>query len=525
MPGPHCYVNTKELEIDEMKEIKDYFVLSAARQKEWGFDGVEIKIAHDGLLRSFVSPYLNRRTDAYGGSYENRVRFPLEIITAIRMEVGNGYPIGIRLCMDEFTDWGYSLDYGLKLAKTLEEAGVTYINSDAGTFSNYVMEIPNSYIPLGFAVYMSAALKKTVDIPVVAFGRINDPVQAETILAEGNADLIGMCRQLICDPKTPSKTMEGRLDDIRHCIACSEGCGMVNTQEGVVCVQNPAAGREKRMGIGTLGQCEKKKKIMIAGAGIAGLKTAEICKKRGHDVAVYEKTDRVGGQLLLAEKIPYRVEISEVYRYLKLQLQRLGVPIYYNCEVDTALVESENPDCVVAATGSRAALPDYKGAAESSVHVIDCRSALTEIEKIGQNVLVVDDTGYWQALGVADYIASIGSKVTVLTSRLYAGVDLEETCREILMKRLYRADTVFINSHVLKEIRHTAVVLENKFNHAEKTVEGIDTIVVAQASYSDDGLYKTLKKANRDVFSVGDCVAPRTILQIIFEAEELGRKI
>jgi 2,4-dienoyl-CoA reductase-like NADH-dependent reductase (Old Yellow Enzyme family) len=208
MPEPNCYYNTKELEVDEMNEIRDYYVQAVVQEKEWGFDGVELKIAHDGLLRTFVSPYFNRRTDEYGGSYEKRMRYPLEIISAIRKEVGPDYPIGIRLCLDEFTDWGFGLDYGIKLAKTLEKNGVTYINTDSGTFSSYYMEIPNQYIPLGFGIYLAAAIKKAVNIPVIAFGRINDPVMAENILVKKNADLIGMCRRLICDPRHLTKPLK-----------------------------------------------------------------------------------------------------------------------------------------------------------------------------------------------------------------------------------------------------------------------------------------------------------------------------
>ena len=525
MTGPHSYVNTKEIEIEEMEEIKKSFVVSAVQQKEWGFDGVEIKIAHDGLLRTFVSPYLNRRSDRYDGSFENRMQYPIEIIQTIRKEVGEGYPIGIRLCMDEFTDWGYSVDYSLKIAKALEKAGVTYINTDSGSFSNYNMEIPNSYIPMSFAVYMSAALKRTINIPVVAFGRINDPVQAEIILEEGNADLIGMCRQLICDPETPNKTIEDRVDEIRHCIACSEGCGMVTTQEGVVCIHNPAAGREKRLGISTLHRAEKKKHIMIIGAGVAGLKTAEIAARRGHKVTVFEKTDKVGGQLLLAEKIPYRSEIEEIYRYLKMQLNILNVPIVYNCAVDENTVEENSPDCVVVATGSDATLPSY---AETipEIKVLESRTAMNDIGQIGEHVLLFDDIGYWQGLGVADYIASIGTKITVVTREYYAGIDIEGTCRELLYKRLYQAGANIITSHKLKEFRKGDVVLENVFNHEEQIIKGIDTIVAAQESRSNSRLYYSLKMHNKyEVYSVGDAKAPRTILQIVFDAEEIGRII
>jgi 2,4-dienoyl-CoA reductase-like NADH-dependent reductase (Old Yellow Enzyme family) len=526
MPEPSLFHNTKELEEDELKMILDYFVLSAVRQKEWGFDGVEIKIAHDGLLRTFLNPYLNRRKDKYGGSYENFVRYPLEIISAIRKEVGPDYPIGIRLCLDEFTEWGYSLDYGLKLAKTFEQAGVTYISSDAGTIGSLYMQIQPNYIPLGFAVYMSATLKKTIDIPVIAFGRINDPIQAETILSEGNADLIGMCRQLLSDPETPNKTIEGRLDDIRHCVGCMEGCvGGLFYGTPVTCIQNPACGREKYLGIGTLKPAAEVKKIMVIGAGIGGLKSAEICAKRGHKVTLYEKTNKVGGQLLLAEKIPYRAEIEEIYRYVKKQLQGLEVPIIMNCKVDFGIVEKENPDCVIVATGSNPCPVNFEGINSTKIKIFDSRQAILDLDKLGDNILFIDDIGYWQGVGVADLIQTLGCNLTIVTSRLQIGVEIEGASIFMLYRRFYKAGVNIITSHIVKEIQKTDVVLENIFNHNQKIIKNIDTIVVAQSSYSDNLLYKKLKESRDCVYAVGDCVAPRAVQQIILEAEELSRKI
>ena len=525
MPGPHCYVNTKEIEIDEMEEIKNYYVKAAVQEKEWGFDGVELKIAHDGLLRTFASPYLNQRTDQYGGSFENRMRYPIEIIQAVREQVGSDYPIGIRLCMDEFTDWGYSWDYGIRMALALEAAGITYINTDSGCFSNYNMEIPNNYIPMSFGVFMAAELKKVLKIPVVAFGRINDPVQAEEILAAGNADMIGMCRQLICDPETPNKIMAMHLDDIRHCVACSEGCGLVSTQEGVVCVQNPAAGREKRMGIGTLEPAADKKRIMVVGAGIAGLKVAEIAAKRGHQVTVYEKADEVGGQMLLAEKIPFRSEMGEVYRYLRVQLQQMQVSIKIHQAVNRELVDQENPDCVVVATGSEATLPMFSKAADDII-ILNPREVMTQPELIGDKVMVIDETGYWQAMGVADYIGALGAKIVMVTKELYPGIDIEGTCHEILYQRLVQNKSEILTKHILKDVIEKQIYLENTITHEETVFPDIDTLVIAQASKSDNALYKVLKKeGRRETYSVGDAAAPGTVLRIIFEAEELGRRL
>ena len=525
MTAPHCYVNTKELEIDEMEEIKEYYVKAAVMEKQWGFDGVEIKIAHDGLLRTFISPYLNRREDRYGGSFENRMRYPLEIIRAVRDAVGPGYPIGIRLCMDEFTEWGYSWEYGVKVALELEKAGVTYINSDAGSFSNYNFEIPNNYIPMGFGVYMAAALKKALRIPVVAFGRINDPAQAEDILAEGHADMIGMCRQLICDPETPEKALEGREDQIRHCVACSEGCGLVTQQEGVVCVHNPAAGREKLLGIGTLKRVEKPKTVMVIGAGIAGMKTAEILAERGHHVTVYEKSGEAGGQMLLAERIPMRAEMSEVYRYLRVRLQHLGVPVYLNTEVDETLVERENPEVVIAATGSHPLIPEYIPEGQGMT-VLDPRSVMMHPERVGRKVVLLDDIGYWQGLGTADYISALGAQVEIVTKEFYAGIDIEETCRENLYMRLGKKEAVFHASSVIAGIRENTVILRNVFSKQEELITGVDTFVAASESRSDNRLYKKLKqKGGREIYCIGDAAAPGTVLRIIFDAEELGRSI
>ncbi len=524
MNEPYCHFNTKELEKEEMQQIKEYYIHSAAWQKELGWDAVELKIAHDGLLRTFVSPFFNRREDEYGGSFENRMRYPLEIIAGIREAVGPDYPIGIRLCVDEFTWYGYSLEYGMKLAKALEEGGVDYLSTDAGTFSSWYMQIPPSPLPLGWAIYESAELKKNVDIPIVAFGRINDPVQAETILAEGNADLIGMCRQLLCDPETPNKTAEGRLDDIRHCIGCNEGCVGVDGIY-VECIQNPAVSREKHFGIDTIEAAETKKRVMVAGAGVAGLKVAEIAARRGHDVEVYEKDSVAGGQVRLAEKLPYRNELEEVYRYLRIQLQELGVSVHYNTEVDEALVEKTDPDVLVVATGSVPLIPEFKGLETATMTVTDVREALRDVEKIGNHVLVYDDIGFWQGGGVADYCMALNAEVTIVTPSASVGTDIESGQVYLLNKRLYENGANIIANHAIIGFEGGDVILENVYNHKEMRLSGLDTVLIAGQSRSINGLYKAFKGRRAEVYSAGDCTAPRAIEQAILEAEVLARRI
>jgi 2,4-dienoyl-CoA reductase-like NADH-dependent reductase (Old Yellow Enzyme family)/thioredoxin reductase len=524
MNEPYCHFNTKEIELEDMAIIKDYYVKSAAWQKELGWDGVELKIAHDGLLRTFVSPYFNKRDDQYGGSFENRMRYPLEIIAGIREAVGKDYPIGIRLCVDEFTWYGYSLEYGMQVAKALEQGGVDYISTDAGTFSSWYMQIPPSPLPLGWAVYQSAELKKHIDIPVVAFGRINDPIQAEAILQERAADMIGMCRQLLCDPETPNKTAEGRLDDIRHCVACNEACVGVDGIY-VECIQNPGVGREKHFGIGTLEPAESEKNIMVIGAGVAGLKYAEIAAKRGHHVEVYEKTGLAGGQVLLAEKIPYRVELGEVYRYMRIQLQELGVPIHYNCRVDEKTIESVNPDVVVVATGSIPIVPDFEGIKTTKLTVMDVREAMRDVSRIGNSVLVYDDIGFWQGGGVADYCTALGVKVTIVTPGADIATDIESGQAYLLRKRLHKSGAKFVYNHAITGFGENDIALENTYNHKKLVLKGIDTVLIAGQCKSDNALYKALKGKRPHVYAVGDCVAPRAIEQAIFEAETMARTI
>ncbi|MCL2162853.1 MAG: FAD-dependent oxidoreductase [Oscillospiraceae bacterium] len=526
MPEPSCRYNTKEMEIDDIKDVIKYFGLSAATQREAGFDGLEIKVGHDGLLRSFASPFFNRRQDEYGGCFENRLRITREVMQEMRKMVGHDYPIGVRLCLDEYTPFGYSLDYGIKLAKTMEEYGFDYINTDAGSFSSFYMEIPPMAIPLGFAIYLSAELKKAVSIPVVAFGRINDPIQAETILAEGNADLIGMCRQLICDPETPIKTMEGRLDDIRHCIACNDGC-IYQSINGlrVRCIQNPAASREAEFGIGTLKPAEIRKKIMVIGGGVSGMKAAEIAAARGHEVVLYEKDKILGGQINLAERLPYRSEIEEVSRYLKIQMERLGVQIRLNTKVSLKEVEAEAPDVVLAATGSTAVKADIRGMENTTINIIDVRRALAHPEEIGNQVLVYDTNGHWQAAGMCEYAQKLGSHVICVTPHSELGIDLEGSSKWLLLKRLYDSGFEIYENHRLDSIDKDEVIIEQTYNHKKMPLKGVDTLILAGHSVSDNQLYLELKKKRDNVYAIGDCVAPRMIEQVIFESEELAREL
>jgi 2,4-dienoyl-CoA reductase-like NADH-dependent reductase (Old Yellow Enzyme family)/thioredoxin reductase len=516
----------KEIEIDEIHDVVKHFGICAAIQQEANIDGVELKVGHDGLLRAFASPYSNRREDEYGGSFENRMRILYEIVAEIRNRVGKYFPIGARVSLDEFTPWGYSLDYGVKVARALEDAGVDYISTDVGTQGNVYMQVPPTVIPLGYAIYTTAAVKKALKIPVFAFGRINDPVLAEQILVDGNADFIGMCRQLICDPETPNKAKEGCIDDIRHCIACMDGCMFQTIQQNHAhCIQNPATGREEKWGIGKMKPAKVKKKVMVIGGGVAGMKAAEILAKRGHEALLYEKSNILGGQLNLAEKLPYRSEIEEVTRYLKLQIDKLHVPVFMNTEVHEELVDQVDPDVVIVATGSIPYMPVISGMQDTDINIMTVHEALQHPETIGNNVVVLDKNGHWKAAGICEYALALGAKVHCITPFNQMGCDLEAGTCEMLYQRAYEKGIEIIIFHDLKEVTKNAVFAKHNYKTPDIVIENVDTLIIADHAVADNKLYKSLKKRRDNVYAVGDCLIPRLVEQAIYDSEELCREL
>lgn len=528
MPDGGGRIIPKELDHDTILEIIEGFALAALKLKEAGFDGTELKFAHDGLLRAFSSPLLNQRDDEYGGSYENRLRFFIEIVQNIRKKCGPDFPIGVRLCLDEFCDGGVTQDYSLKLAKTCEEVGIDYINGDSGGGTDGSMQIFPMCMPLGAGVYMASKIKKAVHIPVVAFGRVNDPVLMEMILDEGHADLVGSARQFICDPQTMKKAEEGRLDDVRHCIACNDGC-IYQCMQGkpIRCVQRPATGREIEMGIGTLDKVQNPKNIMVIGGGIAGMKFAEIAGKRGHHVTLYEKSDVLGGQMNLAEKLPFRAEISEVSRYIRLQLLQLpNVKLEMGVTVDQKMVEEINPDIVVVATGSKAFIPEHKIAEGSKVKVIDQRQALMDPGLVGNHVVVLDKHGHYQAAGITEFALTLGAKVHYMTPYERMGADIDPLTNTMLCRRVFEYEDFSYQPFTdLVEITDTDVVVQNVYSQRPEIIKDVNTFIYANYASSDNALYKALKKSGRETYDIGDCASPRLMEQVIYESEVLARKL
>ena len=446
MPEPHARYNTVEMGPAEIEAVVEGFATSAANMREAGFDGVEIKVGHDGLLRSFVSPFFNRREDAYGGSFENRMRLPIEVLAAMRAAVGPDWPISIRLCLHEYTPFGYDLDYGLEIARALAASGhVDLFCSDAGTFSSFWMEIPPAAVPQLVFNELNAALKRATPVPVVAFGRIKNPADMERILRQGDADLIGMARQLVADPELPNKVRDGRLGDVRPCIACNACLHQVAQRDPIRCGQNPAAGRERQLG--ALAPAATPRHVAVAGGGPAGLSAAVTLATRGHRVTLFERESEPGGLVRLAARQPLHAEIGESVRHFASQAEGLGVDIRLGVEASVGAIEALGPDAVVVATGSRPYLPGRDGpdgpnapvATEGlrasagglvpgiadDPRVVSVDDVMSGRVEAGQSVVLLDNNAHWEACGTAEFLLEAGRQVEFVTPLAAAGVDLE----------------------------------------------------------------------------------------------------
>jgi thioredoxin reductase len=448
------------------------------------------------------------------------------VIDAIRERVDEDVPLGLRINADEFSDGGLELEDMKEIAQALEATGkIDYVSLSQGVAATQHVEIPEMSFPLGVFSPLHAAIREVLETtPVMTVARVNDPVLAEKILADGHADLICMARGLIADPELPNKAREGRLDDICICIACNVGCrGGPHRGMPATCLQNPAVGYEKELGIGTQTPTQVRKRVMVVGGGPGGLKAAEVAAERGHQVTLYEKNTQLGGQVLIAAKAPTRDEFAGCVRYLVSHLERLGVKVNPGVEVTAELVESQSPDAVVLATGSTPSLPSVPGI--DSSNVFDTWQVLNQEAELGEKVLVVDGGECsWKFCTTADFIAAQGSQVEMITALPVVGFEIDANSRPPILQRLIGKGIVFSTFTALRAIDHGTVTLANVLTGEVRTVEA-DSVVFAWYHKANNSLYRSLKGRVRELYAVGDCVAPRKAIDAIREGFLVGRAL
>jgi len=516
----------KVMEIEDIREVVEHFALSAVHVREGGFDGVELQFGHSSLARQFMSPLTNFRNDEYGGDFENRMRFPLQVLAAVREAVGPDFTVGVRLCADELIPGGLTLEDSKQIARRLEETGlVDYFNLTLATFYNLYMVGGPMHVPLGYAVPLSAGIKEAVSLPVFATGRINDPVLAERILAEGRADMIGVVRGQIADPDFARKAREGRTEEIRYCIACNQNCyGRVGLNKTIGCVQNPAVGQEATEGEHNLRPALRKKRVMVVGGGPAGMWAAKIATLRGHQVTLYEKEEELGGQVLLAARGAGREEFGVIARNERNQLARLRVPVRLGVEVTPEFVLEQQPDAVIVATGSRPKPRPVPGA--EGPRVFNVWQVLRGEADLGENVAVIDYDGHHQATSTAELLAELGKRVHMITSSLFIGAELGPSQDLYLARqRLLQKGVTFTADFAVMEIKGTEIHGFNVYSNVWDVLDGYDSVVTVMGNEVCDELYFALKGRVPELYRVGDCVAPRKVDMAIYEGYMAGKRV
>ena len=510
----------EEFSIEQITALVQAYAEGALRARKAGLDGVEIAAGHKHEIAKFLSPFYNHRTDGYGGDLEGRSRYAREIICAIKKTAGNAFPIILRVSAAELIRGGRELPESIQLVRLLEKAGADAILSDIGTPDSIQWVTAPMEVANGFTIPLSSEIKKAVSIPVIAMGRINDPLMAAKVVEEGNADLVAMGRALLADHDLPRKAYEGALNLIRPCIGCDQGCRASEVkQEGVYCLQNPLTGREETLRF-TPVALGNRKTVLIAGAGPAGLEAACILAERGHRVKIYEQDSQAGGKTILAARPPHKEAMGEVIRYRLEFLHRAGVEIHLNSPVDLHIVEAVAPDAVIVATGSLPTRPDFplRG---SQVYSAD--EVLSGKLPSGKKVLVLG--GGMVGCEIADYLAEKGLQVDIVEQMPDVAIGLNKRRRLFLLERLQQNHVTFITRANIVSVDLPKMTLE--IENQRSTRGDYDAVVYALGRKPDRELQNRLadRFPSMEIFTVGDAQRPRTAMEAIQQAALLAVEI
>jgi 2,4-dienoyl-CoA reductase-like NADH-dependent reductase (Old Yellow Enzyme family) len=523
VPNERFHVMPREMPVALIGEVVEGYGTAAARLRTAGMDGVEIVASHGYLPAQFLNSRVNLRTDEYGGSLENRLRFLREAIAAVRAHVGTEIVVGMRISVDEVGADGLTAEESLAALAMLEEDGqLDYVSVVAGTSATLAGSdhiVPPMSEAAAYTAPLAARVKQVMTVPVLVAGRINQPQEAELVLAAGQADAVGMTRALICDPEMPTKAEVGAVEDIRACIACNQACiGHFHAGYPISCIQHPETGREQLYGLRV--PVRTPRDVMVVGGGPGGLKAAAVAAERGHRVTLYEAARRVGGQVLLAERLPGRAEFGGAITNLTREAERAGVTIVTGVHVDADLVEEQAPDAVVLATGAR----PYRPALEltDDAVVLDAWDVINGAALPSGRIVVADWRCDWIGLGVALEAAQRGRKVTLAVNGYHAGQLLQQYVRDAMLQQVVRAGVDIVPLVRLYGADDDTVYLQHVLTGEPVLIEGIGGLVLAQGHEPVEVLGAQLAGGSWDVHLVGDCLAPRTVEEAVLEGLQVA---
>ena len=519
VPNERFHVMPRALTLPLIAEIVAGYAAAARRMRVAGLDGVEVVASHGYLPAQFLNPRVNLRTDAYGG--EGRLRFLREVLLAIRDATDEDFVIGLRISAGEREEDGLTAAEALAACIALEPE-LDYVNVTTGTSATLggAMHIapPMAFAP-GYVAPDAAAFKRALRVPVFVAGRINQPQEAEAILAAGQADMCGMTRALIADPEMPAKTARGAVDDIRACIGCNQACiGHFHKGLPVSCIQHPETGRE--LSFGHLARAERRRRVMVVGAGPAGMKAAVTAARRGHEVTLWEAAAQPGGQALLAQLLPRRAEFGGIVTNLMREVERAQVRLRRGVRVTEEVLREEAPDAVILATGAVPHVPDLP--TDGDMQVVTAWQVLRGEVRVGARVVVADWRCDWIGPGVAEALAKAGSSVVLAVNGLHAGEVLPLYVRDNIAAELHRLRVEVRPYARLYGTAGDTVFLQHTPSGEAMEVAGVDTLVLCLGHRPVDDLAEVAARLGIECHMAGDCLAPRTAEEAVYEGLKAG---